>query len=241
MMKNASCEPGTDTRVRALNAIPRLVHGFGKRAARPESRSDARKRCSCRLAPYGSIFFLTQVHGDHIVRAPFAQSPRADGAIAASPGVLIAVETADCLPIMLVDPLSRVAAIVHAGWRGTAANIAARALEKVHGPEGSPSRIVVALGPCIGSCCYEIGGELLAPEGPFGAPFARPRQDGRYRLDLRGLNQSQLERCGVPSKNIHHVSECTHCRADLYHSFRRDGQGSGRMISYIGWTKSAKI
>ncbi|MBN2370228.1 MAG: polyphenol oxidase family protein [Vicinamibacteria bacterium] len=228
-----------DTRIQALDEIPGLVHGFGKRAPEPESRADARQRCALRLTTFGPVHFLTQIHGDRIVRAPFTQTPRADGAIVTARGFLIAVETADCLPIMLVEPLSRAAAIVHAGWRGTAARIAVRALGEVLGACGSSSRVMAALGPCIGPCCYEIGEELLSPTGPFEAPFARRHEDGRHRLDLRAVNQRQLERAGVPATRIHHVSECTCCRADSYHSYRRDGPRAGRMISYIGWAISA--
>jgi YfiH family protein len=155
-------------------------------------------------------------------------------------GLLVAVETADCLPIILVEPRRHIAAIVHAGWRGTAKSIVARAIKEMLGTGDSPVRIVAALGPCIGSCCYEIGEELLAPRGPFGAPFVR-RNNDRYRLDLRSVNQRQLEREGVPAESIFHVSECTHCRADIYHSYRRDGRNTGRMISYVGWADSAEI
>ena len=91
-------------------------------------------------------------------------------------------------------------------------------------------------GPAIGACCYEVGPELEDALGPEGAGFFRPGPRGRPHLDLRAANVRQLERAGLNPSRIHHVPDCTQCRADLYHSYRRDGKDAGRMISFVGFS-----
>jgi copper oxidase (laccase) domain-containing protein len=98
-----------------------------------------------------------------------------------------------------------------------------------------PSDLVAALGPSIGACCYEVGEELRDAFGPEGAAFFRPGPRGKPHLDVRAANVRQLEAAGVPAAQIHHVPDCTMCRADLYHSFRRDGKDAGRMVSFVGF------
>ena len=96
---------------------------------------------------------------------------------------------------------------------------------------------MAALGPSIGPCCYEVGPELVEQLGPGGAAFFRPGGRGRPHLDLRAANVRQLQEAGIPSDRIAHVADCTFCRADLYHSFRREGRGAGRMVSFIGFER----
>jgi YfiH family protein len=187
------------------------------------------------LAGSGRLFLLHQVHGTALHVAPWEGQPEGDVGIAAAPGVLVGVETADCLPVLLVDPVRRAAAAVHAGWRGTAAGVARRCVEALVAGGSRVVDLVAGLGPGIGVCCYEVGEELREAFGPGGKAFFRPGPRGRAHLDVRGANVTQLEEAGLPPSRIHHVARCTFCEADRYHSFRRDGKGAGRMINYVGW------
>lgn len=223
--------------VPALEAVPGLVHGFERRApaAGRESRDESRGRVSRALAVYGRLHLLAQVHGARVVEAPWDGRPEGDAGVADAPGLLLGIETADCLPLLLVDPLRRAVAAVHAGWRGTAAGVAARAASALVERGSRPADLLVALGPAIGPCCYEVGEELreVLPVAVF-----RPGPRGRPHLDLRAANLGQLLEAGVSPARVQHVDECTRCRADLYPSWRRDGRGAGRMISFVGFARA---
>lgn len=223
----------------ALAALPGLVHGFGQRRAAdaPETREQTRARVARSLAPFGRLMLLKQVHGTRVVEAPWEGTPEADAALAAEPGLLLGIETADCLPLLLVDPRRRCVAAAHAGWRGTAAGVARLAVEALVAQGSRTSDLVAALGPAIGPCCCEVGEELreaFADEADF---VLRPGPRGRPHLDLRRANTRQLLRAGLGERSLHQLDECTRCYADRYHSYRREGRGAGRMISFAGFLR----
>jgi YfiH family protein len=222
-----------------LAGIPGLVHGFERRRpkAAAETREEARARLGRSLAGAGQVLFMRQVHGARVVEAPWEGNPEADAGIASAPGWILGVETADCLPVLLVDPEARRVAAVHAGWRGTAAGVAARAVEALRAAGSRPEHLLAALGPAIGPCCYEVGDELRASFGDGGSEFFKPGPRGRPHLDVRAANRRQLVESGVRPERIEEVDECTCCRADLYHSYRRSGPGAGRMLSFVGFTR----
>ena len=224
--------------VPALDAVPGLVHGFEQRLgpAGWEGRAAGRARVAAALADHGRLHLLKQVHGTVVVAAPWEGRPEGDAAVADRPGLLLGIETADCLPVLLVDPVRRLVAAAHAGWRGTAAGVARAAVDALVARGSNPTDLVAALGPSIGVCCYEVGPELVPAFGPGGEAFFRPGPRGRLHLDVRAANAAQLRAAGVPDARIHLVSDCTYCRADLYHSYRREGRDAGRMISYVGWS-----
>lgn len=251
-MLGLACEPGPpilssmnatlrSVRVAALGRIDGLIHGFERReqlpAASPrvETREESRRRVASALRDRGTLLTLRQVHGAHVERAPWSGRPEADAAVVQAPGYLIGIETADCLPVLIVDPRQRIAAAAHAGWRGTAARIAVRTVEAMTQLGAAPAQLLAALGPGISRCCYEVGPDLEHALGPSGAPFLVPGTRERRHLDLRAYNVHQLEAAGLRRECIHDFAECTACRAQDYHSYRRDGAGSGRMMSYIGW------
>jgi polyphenol oxidase len=223
--------------VSALRAVPGLVHGFERRlsAASPETREEGRRRVGRSLKPFGRLLFLKQVHGARVVRAPWEGTPEADAGTAIGPGFIVGVETADCLPLLLVDPARRAVAAVHAGWRGTAAGVAPAAVAALRASGSRPEDLLAALGPAIGACCYEVGEELRETFGARGSEFFRPGPRGRPHLDVRAANRRQLVESGLRPDRIHDVDECTYCREDLYHSYRRQGPGAGRMLSYVGF------
>jgi YfiH family protein len=215
-----------------------LVHGFGRRfdSGARETREQTRERVARTLAAHGRLFLLKQVHGASVLQAPWSGTPAADAGVALEPGLFIGIETADCLPVLIVDPSRRAAAGAHAGWRGSAAGVAVRAVEALVAAGSRPQDLLVALGPCIGACCYEVGDEVRAAFGPdLESAFARGR-GARAHLDLQAANSLLLQRAGVPPGSISRVAECTRCLAELYHSYRRDGKGAGRMISYAGFS-----
>lgn len=231
--------PPTLLSLPALTAIPGLVHGFEARSPESagETREETRERVRRALADRGRLHLLTQVHGARVAAAPFQGCPEADAAVTAAAGVLLGIETADCLPVLLVDPARRAVAAAHAGWRGSAAGVATQAVAALVELGSRPGDLVAALGPGIGPCCYEVGDELRAAFGPLAAAVFREGPRGRAHLDVREANVLQLVAAGLRPENLHHVAECTYCTPGRYHSFRRDGKGAGRMISYVGFER----
>jgi YfiH family protein len=217
--------------------VPHLVAGFEARlaGARGLERQIGRARVAQALAPFGRTFFLTQVHGASVVRAPWQGAPEGDAGLSAAAGHLVAIETADCLPILLVEPTSRLAAAVHAGWRGTAAGIVTHAVEALISAGGRPSRLRAVLGPGIGVCCYEVGGELREALAPRHAAHFRPGSRDREHFDLRGANAAQLIAAGLMPQNIEDLAVCTFCDPRGLPSYRRQGPRCGRIVSYVGW------
>ena len=225
--------------VPALDALPGLVHGFEQRIGPGgEDREATRRRVAGALAPHGRLLLMKQVHGARVVSAPWDGEPEADAAVGDGPGVILGIETADCLPVLLVDPRRGLVAAAHAGWRGTAAGVVSQALAALRQRGSAPRDVLAAMGPGIGPCCYEVGDELRAAFGPPGERFFRRGPGGRAHLDLRAANVRQLEAGGVSSERIHHVADCTACSVERYYSYRRDGRGVGRMISFIGWERT---
>jgi YfiH family protein len=223
-----------------LESVPGVVHGFGLRV--PGPRASAREAAQAAFKETGEVFFLRQVHGCAVASAPWAEPPEADASLTDRPGVLLAIETADCLPILIVDPLKRRVAAAHAGWRGTVAKVAQGAVRALVDQGSDPSTLIAAMGPSIGPCCYEVGEEVEEAFGPAGAKFFTAGKSGRKHLDVAAANRAQLEELGLHSSRVGLIEHCTKCREDLFFSYRRereasplgDGANGGRMISVVG-------
>jgi polyphenol oxidase len=195
--------------------FPWLIHGFGLRTSTyPED--------------------LTTVHQVHSSRVLDAfgrkgeQLGEADAIVSAEPMVAIGIRTADCVPVLLADPETKVVACVHAGWRGTAANIVGATIDAMQSRGCRPEDIRVAIGPSIGSCCYEVGEDVARhfeqwPAGVIGS--------GTPRLDLPAINEIQAQAGGA--RQIWKSGECTFCNASRFFSFRREKEQAGRMISFV--------
>jgi hypothetical protein len=152
--------------------------------------------------------------------------------------LLLALQTADCVPILLSDRKRGAVAALHAGWRGTAAGIVHAALDHLRREYGSgAAELEAVLGPAVGGCCYEVGGEVreAMARGPL-ATLARfePSAGGRWRIDLAHLNAAALAACGLRREAIRILTACTRCEASRLHSFRREGTAAGRNWSFIG-------
>ncbi len=201
-------------RVSEFDRFEWLIHGFGTRLADIPGR-------------FGNLATVKQVHSADCVSAEgrIGMLGNGDALLEDSPGAVVAVKTADCIPILLVDPSRRAVAAVHAGWRGTAAGIGQRAIEAMGLRFGTlPADLEAAIGPGIGECCYEVGPEVSSR---FGG-------EGRGHLDLPGINRRQLIEAGVTPGRIYSSNLCTMCRPEEFHSFRRDKEAAGRLYSFIG-------
>ncbi len=172
-----------------------------------------------------------QVHKDHIEvidkrgEGPVSL-PNTDGLITNVSGVLLTTVHADCLPVWFYDPEKRAIGLVHAGWRGTAAGIAAKAvglLEQHYGSE--PKTILCSIGPGISACCFEVGPEvyeIFKEKWAFAEEFAQ-RIGDTYKMDLKGLNCKQLTEAGILEDQIEISPHCTYCEPELFCSYRREG------------------
>lgn len=143
-------------------------------------------------------------------------------------GEALVVQTADCVPILLSG--ARAVGAAHAGWRGTAKNVAAAAISALRALGEEPAALSAWIGPSIGACCYEVGGEVAAQ---FAGEFVRAGCGGGFRLDLRAVNVAQLAAAGVPRDAIAVHPACTRCGGETFASWRRDGAKAGRMIALV--------
>jgi polyphenol oxidase len=190
---------------------------------------------------------IRQVHGRtvHVIREGSAparvggEMPEADAVVSNHPGLVLAVQVADCVPILLADRRRGVAAAVHAGWRGTRAGIAAAAVEAMTHAFGSdPADVAAAIGPSIGACCYEVGDEVFesfrsaADERSLAAWFTRS-DIGSLRLDLWAANREQLRSAGLREARVFAARLCTQTHVEVFHSYRVAGPSAGRMAALI--------
>ena len=266
--------------VAALVKLPWLVHGFSTRpggvsevngeevlnlgAVEWDSRDNVhenRRRFESVLDASDLAFVsLHQIHSD--VVCSFASAPakqtRGDASITNRQGLLLGVRTADCAPVLLVDPKKRVVAAVHAGWRGTLRRIVTKTIGRMQMQFGCrPHDLLAAIGPAIGGCCYEVGTEVASAftaQFPNAAEFFDELRTGdepnpllwlnkmppghqppppHVLLDLKKANRRQLLEAGLREGNIFVSDLCTACRPDLLFSYRKEGARSGRLLSVI--------
>ena len=228
--------------------ISRLIGVSNSRSARKQS----------------SLVTPRQIHSDiihHISEVP-KETPAGDGLITSTPGILLGVLTADCLPVILVDTKRRAIGVFHAGWRGTIKRIVEKGVGEMHRWFGTrPSDLRAAIGPGIRGCCYEVGSEVLSAfesQFSYGAELFRETKERneiheRYPLlfltarapghselpkkiflDLAEANRRQLIDAGVPAKKVSDVGLCTSCRVDLLFSHRAEKGVTGRMMAVAG-------
>ena len=175
--------------------------------------------------------------------SPYASGDddRCDALVGAGPNILLAVKTADCVPLLIGDPRTGAFAAVHAGWRGTLGSIVVQALDCLADKHSVlPEDLRVAIGPAAGACCYEVGSEVIAAfrgSFPDSDMLFTPTREGHARIDLLKANRNQLISRGVDGKRIHISPLCTMCRTDLFFSYRREKSlhgRVGRLMAVIG-------
>jgi polyphenol oxidase len=201
-------------RVRELDALEWLAHGFGGRGADVP-------------AMFANLATAYQIHSAECIFAEGRSGVLGEGdaLLENTPGAIVAVKTADCLPIILADERHKAVGVVHAGWRGSAAGIAQRAVKRMQERFGTrPEDLHAAIGPGIGKCCYEVGPDVAARFG----------ERSETHIDLVAVNRRQLLESGVRGERVYTAKVCSKCNAAEFHSFRRDGQAAGRQYSFAG-------
>jgi len=278
--------------VPALAKLPWLIHGFSTKPGgvstqdtekvlnlgftewdTKENVLENRRRFQSALgASDMKLISLKQIHSDviHLFDALPTETCQGlpavagDASVTSRPGLLLGIQTADCVPILLVDPKKRAIAAVHAGWRGTLQRIVVKAIGQMQMHfKTRPADLLAAIGPSIGGCCYEVGTEVATQ---FQSQFAEaPEWFDEFRtgdepnpiqwlnmmppghqpppknvlLDLRKANRAQLVGAGLRAPNICVTDLCTACRRDLLFSYRKEGPQSGRLLSVIGMRPQA--
>ena len=265
----------------ALARIPWLIHGFSTRPGgvsdlagekvlnlgfaqwdRKENVLENRRRFQSAIDARDMMLCgLSQIHSDvvHVFEARPAVPCRGDASATNRPDLLLAVQTADCVPILFVDSKNRTVAAVHAGWRGTLGRIVTKTIGKMQMQFGTkPADLLAAIGPSIGGCCYEVGTEVAAEfrsQFPNASEWFDELRTGdepnplqwlnmsppghqpapkNVLLDLRKANRAQLLEAGLLPQNISVSDLCTACRRDLLFSYRKDAGTTGRLMSVIG-------
>ncbi len=183
------------------------------------------------------IFFPIQKHTDKVLLLDSDFSPRiADAVITKDKGVLIGVQTADCVPVLLCDINKSIFGVVHAGWKGTAAEILKKTIRLMLDKfSSSPDDIRIALGPSIRWCCYHVGYDVLeSVMRVTGDGHYHTRKIDAYCLDLATANKYQAISVGIPEKNIWMSQECTYCYPDRFYSYRYAKGTTGRQGGFIG-------
>jgi len=269
-----------------LSNFPWLIHGFSTRLGgfsrayggnalnlgftKDDSRVAVERNRAAFVRELGlgkkpwPLVTLRQIHSDIIrfVDSPLESSLAGDGLITATPGLLLGIQTADCLPIILVDPRHRAIGVFHAGWRGTVKRIVEKGVGEMRRRFGSvPRDLMAAIGPGIHGCCYEVGAEVtekFESQFAYGAKLFREVEESdpvrekypmlfltarapghsvlpkKIFLDLVEANRQQLLAVGVPAKSIDASPLCTNCRPDLLFSYRAEKGRTGRMMGVVG-------
>jgi len=246
----------TETIFININQLNGVVHCVSRRdgslplegsLARHTGQEDAavtanRDRVEQRFGPGRFWISPMQVHGDHVHVVDRLQNRgwealeaelEADALVTNLPGVVLTILTADCVPILMVDPVHRAIGAVHAGWRGTRQKIVSKTLEKMASLYGSdPQDLIVGIGPAIGGCCYEVGAEVARHFTDYPGVL-RKKGEEKYLLDTPQVNVLQLEAAGVPAAQIEWSGFCTSCDVERYFSYRAEGGTAGRFMSCI--------
>ena len=177
------------------------------------------------------LAYAKQVHGDKVVTV---NEPgfvgEADGLITTSADMTLAIQVADCGVLLLADRENGIIAALHSGWRGTAAGITGNAIARMKALGSDPQYIEVFIGPCISSQVYEVGEEVASQ---FDERFVMREGLPKPHLAIREALRQQLLDAGIPETNLEIDQRCTYLNPDLFHSYRRDGKKSGRMIGFI--------
>lgn len=185
-----------------------------------------------------------QVHGATVLvvddAVAFEEPPPADALVSVTPGAAVAVVTADCVPILLADPVTGAVGAVHAGWRGTVQRAVQAGVAAMQHAFGSrPGDLVAAIGPCLDVCCGEVGDEVVDAFRAAGHDARAVERwfsigpGGRFHLHLARANRDQLETAGVGRERIHVAGLCTRSYPEVFHSYRAAGPNAGRMAALI--------
>jgi polyphenol oxidase len=237
---------GFTTRIGGVSAPPFDSLNLGRKWGDAADAVAENHRRLLAVSRANVMYCASQVHGTRILRieagADFATVAReqADGLASDAIGAALSVHVADCTPILMACPVTGACAALHAGWRGTVAGMAAWGVRTMSREFGcQPHDLRVALGPCIGACCFEVGPEVSAA---FSAAMPDTRENGvvlsvpgrKDRIDLRRFQRLELEAAGVRPEYIDASADCTLCDpADRFFSYRRAGRATGQLVGFV--------
>ena len=209
-----------------------IVHGFFTKRSPSHTFTGKDRAVFLEAFSLRDLIVMDQEHGDEVHVVKNGERPeKGDGIILIERNVAAVIKTADCLPVIIVEPDYPMAAIVHAGWRGTAKKITQKAVAEMVTLGARREKIIALLGPSIGACCYEVGEEVrgIFRKGGFSERVFKGKNNS-FNLDLRKANMELLE-----AESIDHICDiglCTFCRNDLFASYRR-GERSIRQINVV--------
>jgi hypothetical protein len=216
--------------------IPFLVHGFGSKYWRDSDFQDQP------ILHSFERLYLRQIHSDivHVVEEVPEATLSGDALLTVRAGLLLVIQTADCLPVLMVDPEKKALAAVHCGWRSMGQELIRKSIRYLEGRfQCDPATLLVALGPCIERACYEVGEDVRTAFRQRGLSddvfFPHPHHRGKYYLDLKAAAENQLLDDGVKDAHIFRVNRCTYCEEVLF-SYRESRRKAGRLLSFIGKT-----
>lgn len=211
-------------------------------------RENFRRFCAAVGADVDRMVVTHQVHQDNVRIATSADAGKGldrerdydvDGLITNERGLPLVIHSADCIPVLLHDPVKQVIGACHAGWRGTALGIARRTVERMGEIYGTdPADVRCAIGPGISRCCFETDGDV--PEamrralGSAAEPFIDVHPNGKFHVDLKAINRHWLLSAGVPAEHIAVCEACTACDTTTFFSHRRTGNARGSLAAVIG-------
>ncbi|MFO0752587.1 MAG: peptidoglycan editing factor PgeF [Thermodesulfovibrionales bacterium] len=187
--------------------------------------------------PSSHIFLPVQKHTDRVIVVDHDLEPRvADAVVTNRAGILVGVQVADCVPLLLYDRKRHAVGAVHAGWRGTGAGILKNTVAVMAERfRSDPSDILVAVGPSIKGCCYEVGHEVVeAVRRASGEGEYYWKKGEKHHIDLPAANRLQALSLGIPPENIGVSGECTFCLPHKYYSYRFGKGATGRQCGFIG-------
>ena len=209
-----------------------LIVGFTNQNFPHSSTSDRVEFAKALKLEHRNIVVLEQIHSSNVsICTEAEQLTDTDGIISNKKDLILSIQVADCIPIYLYDIQNQNIGLIHAGWRGVTSGIIENSITELNKLESNPINIKVLLGPSIRQCCFEVGPEVAKL---FNNKYQKIGKNDRMQLDLQSVVIDKLINMNIHYENIIDIQECTYC-SDNYHSYRRDGDKSGRMIAMIGW------
>jgi len=209
-----------------------LIAGFTNKHFPHSSSNDRIEFAKILKLNYEKLIIPQQIHsGNATICNESGQLFDTDGIITNNKIFVLSLQVADCIPLYLYDVQNKNIGLIHAGWRGVASGIIENSITELNKLVSNPINIKVLLGPSIRQCCFEVGPEVAKL---FNNKYQVIGKNDRMQLDLQSVVIDILINMKINHENIIDVKECT-CCSDNYHSFRRDGDKSGRMIAMMGW------
>lgn len=232
--------------LKKFSKIVNLSHGFSSRsfgnmkANNPKADESLKSFSQALDIDYLNIIKMNQVHGDHISWVNQETTGQtineADGLLTCDKNIFLSVLTADCMPVLIYDLNKEYVGIVHAGWRGIEKDILKKAIDMLSLKGGNSNDIIIGVGPCIRSCCYNVNEsrvKLFKDKYPEMVKFYE-NKNGKTYLNLPEIAKYQLKLSGIKEKNIDDCLICTSCNNDRFYSFRQEGEKYGDFVGLIG-------